>query len=83
MRFSTTTDELTAGRRSRVMGAEQSNTSIVYDEDYILKLFRRLQPGTNPDVEITRAFAAAGSTHIATPLAGWRATSTAFRPRWE
>ncbi|MEO6204960.1 MAG: phosphotransferase [Mycobacteriales bacterium] len=69
VRFSTATDDVTAGRRSRVMGAEQSNTSIVYDEDYILKLFRRLQPGTNPDVEITRALAAAGSTHIAAPLA--------------
>jgi maltokinase len=54
----------------RVMGAEQSNTSIVYGEDYILKLFRRVQPGLNPDLEITRALADAGSPHIAPPL-GW------------
>jgi maltose alpha-D-glucosyltransferase/alpha-amylase len=37
-----------------VGSAEQSNTSILYGEDYILKLFRRLQPGENPDVEIGR-----------------------------
>jgi maltose alpha-D-glucosyltransferase/alpha-amylase len=34
--------------------AEQSNTSILYDKQLILKLFRRLQPGENPDVEIGR-----------------------------
>lgn len=39
---------------SRVASAEQSNTSIVYDERYILKLYRRLQQGENPDVEIPR-----------------------------
>ncbi len=55
---------------SRVMGAEQSNTSVVFGEEYILKLFRRLQPGTNPDLEITRALAEAGSPYIAAPL-GW------------
>ncbi|HEY5055815.1 MAG TPA: alpha-glucosidase C-terminal domain-containing protein, partial [Acidobacteriaceae bacterium] len=39
---------------SRVGSAEQSNTSLVYDQKLILKLFRRLQPGENPDVEIGR-----------------------------
>ncbi|HZP04997.1 MAG TPA: maltose alpha-D-glucosyltransferase [Terracidiphilus sp.] len=39
---------------SRVGSAEQSNTSILYGSKYILKLFRRLQPGENPDVEIGR-----------------------------
>ena len=39
---------------SRVGSAEQSNTSILYGDAYILKLFRRLQPGENPDVEIGR-----------------------------
>ncbi len=37
---------------SRVGSAEQSNTSILYGDTSILKLFRRLQPGENPDVEI-------------------------------
>jgi maltose alpha-D-glucosyltransferase/alpha-amylase len=39
---------------SRVGTAEQSNTSILYGRQFILKLFRRLQPGENPDVEIGR-----------------------------
>ena len=39
---------------SRVGSAEQSNTSLLYGKQLILKLFRRLQPGENPDVEIGR-----------------------------
>jgi maltose alpha-D-glucosyltransferase/alpha-amylase len=39
---------------SRTGSAEQSNTSILYDQKLILKLFRRLQPGENPDTEIGR-----------------------------
>ena len=53
----------------RVLGAEQSNTSVVYGDTVILKLFRRLQPGANPDIEVTKALADAGSTHVAPPLA--------------
>ena len=55
---------------SRVMGAEQSNTSVVFGDAVILKLFRRLQPGANPDIEVTKALADAGSTHVACPM-GW------------
>jgi maltokinase len=69
VRFTTLSDELDPNLPSRVMGAEQSNTSIVYGEDYILKVFRRLQTGINPDLEVTRALADAGSTHVAPPLA--------------
>ena len=39
---------------ARVSLAEQSNTNILYGDQMILKLFRRLQPGENPDVEIGR-----------------------------
>jgi trehalose synthase-fused probable maltokinase len=37
---------------SSVAGAEQSNSSIVYGDRYIFKLFRKLEPGVNPDAEI-------------------------------
>jgi maltose alpha-D-glucosyltransferase/alpha-amylase len=39
---------------ARTGSAEQSNTSILYDSKLIMKLFRRLQPGENPDTEIGR-----------------------------
>ena len=42
----------TAHLHGRVGSAEQSNTSILYGKQLILKLFRRLQSGENPDVEI-------------------------------
>ncbi len=52
------------------IGAEQSNTSLVFGDSYILKAFRRIAPGINPDLEITRVLAEGGSTHVAAPL-GW------------
>ncbi|MGD0731891.1 MAG: alpha-amylase, partial [Terracidiphilus sp.] len=39
---------------SRIASAEQSNTSILYGDRFILKIYRRLQTGENPDVEIGR-----------------------------
>ena len=36
----------------RLLGVEQSNTSVVYGGRLILKAFRRLQPGVNPELEI-------------------------------
>ena len=57
------------GLGNRVMSAEQSNTSLIFGDQYILKIFRRLQPGANPDIEITQALAEAGSNHVAQPLA--------------
>jgi maltokinase len=68
--------ELKTDLTSIVMGAEQSNTSIVFGEDYILKLFRKVAPGLNPDLEITRALAEAGCDAIVPPL-GWIETSDA------
>lgn len=53
----------------RLMGVEQSNSSIVYGDEYILKLFRKLSPGINPDLEIGRALAEAGCEVVAAPLA--------------
>jgi maltokinase len=53
-----------------VMTGEQSNTSIAYGEEAILKLFRRLSPGGNPDIEVHEALTRHGSSHVA-PLLGW------------
>jgi maltokinase len=58
--------------RVRPVTAEQSNTSLVYDDRIILKLFRRLLEGRNPDVEVTEALARTGFEHVAAPIASWR-----------
>jgi trehalose synthase-fused probable maltokinase len=47
-------DELAADVLSRLIGAEQSNSSIVYGDRAILKLYRRLESGPNPEVELGR-----------------------------
>jgi maltokinase len=65
-----TATELPEGGPSLVVGAEQSNTSLIFGDTAILKVFRKVSPGLNPDIEIHAALAAAGSTHIARPL-GW------------
>ncbi|HEY3810390.1 MAG TPA: phosphotransferase [Acidimicrobiales bacterium] len=57
---------------ARPITAEQSNTSLVFDDRLVLKIFRRLHPGRNPDVEVTAALAAAGFEHVAAPLLAWR-----------
>src|SRR6266536_5252681 len=55
---------------SLVLTGEQSNTSLVYGQEAILKLFRKVTPGINPDLEVTSALAGVGSAHIAQPF-GW------------
>ena len=63
---------LQSAERSRPLSAEQSNTSLVYDDRLILKFFRRLTVGPNPDVEVTSALANTGFSHIALPLVRWQ-----------
>ena len=55
--------------RVRPVGGEQSNSSLVYDDRLILKVFRRIHPGRNLDVEMTEALSDAGFEHVARPLA--------------
>ncbi|MES1246200.1 MAG: phosphotransferase [Actinomycetota bacterium] len=59
---------------ARSVGAEQSNTSIVFDEELILKVFRRLEPGINPELEMLRFLTEHGFANIAA-LGGWYAYS--------
>ncbi len=54
----------------RPMGAEQSNSSVVLDEKYVLKVFRRLEAGDNPELEMLRFLTGVGFTSIAR-LQGW------------
>jgi maltose alpha-D-glucosyltransferase/alpha-amylase len=48
-------DALRGGRDALTphrLGVEQSNTSLTFGDRFVVKLFRRLQPGPNPEVEI-------------------------------
>ena len=54
----------------RPVGVEQSNSSIVFGDSLILKAFRRVEPGENPELELLRFLSARGFPNIA-PLAGW------------
>ena len=54
----------------RPVGVEQSNSSVVFGDELILKVFRRLEPGVNPELELLRFLSAREFPHIA-PLVGW------------
>ena len=49
----------------RPMGAEQSNSSLVLDERLALKLYRRIEPGMNPELELLRFLTDRGFPHVA------------------
>jgi maltokinase len=57
---------------ARLISTEQSNTSIVFDEELILKVFRRLEPGVNPELEMLRFLTDRGFPNVA-QLGGWYA----------
>jgi maltokinase len=54
----------------RPMGVEQSNSSVVYGDELVLKAIRRVEPGINPELELLRFLSSRGFPHIA-PLVGW------------
>ncbi|MGU3438376.1 maltokinase N-terminal cap-like domain-containing protein [Actinomycetes bacterium M1A6_2h] len=59
-----------AGTKGRVLGAEQSNTSVILGDTLLLKIFRRVNLGINPDVELHRALGEANCEFVAS-LRGW------------
>jgi maltose alpha-D-glucosyltransferase / alpha-amylase len=59
-----------------LLHADQSNTSLVFGDQLVLKLFRRVEEGVNPDVEITRALTERSSLASTPALRG----SLEYRP---
>lgn len=54
----------------RPVGVEQSNTSIVFGDELIMKAIRRIEPGVNPELELLRFLSSREFPHIA-ELYGW------------
>ncbi|MGW0013823.1 maltokinase N-terminal cap-like domain-containing protein [Streptomyces tendae] len=71
-------DDIRAGLVPRLMTAEQSNSSVVYGDTFILKLLRRIVPGVNPDLELPLALAREGCPRVPAP-AGWMVADLAGR----
>ena len=61
-------------QQARTISTEQSNTSIVFDDEMILKAYRRLEAGVNPELEMLRFLTEHGFRNIAA-LGGWYAYS--------
>lgn len=55
---------LPVDQSSLVLTGEQSNTSLMFGDVAIMKVFRRLQPGVNPDIEIGTALNEHGARHV-------------------
>ena len=55
---------------SHILTGEQSNTSVIYDRKVYLKLFRKLEQGVNPDIEITKYLTEKKGTDIVPVFAG-------------
>jgi predicted trehalose synthase len=71
--FSPAEDFSALGRElgaARLVSSEQSNSSVVFDDALILKVFRRLEPGINPELEVLRFLTEQGFRNIPA-LGGW------------
>ena len=55
---------------STLFSGEQSNSSVRFGEDSLLKVFRKITPGANPDISVHDVLTRAGSEHVAA-LYGW------------
>ena len=57
---------------ARPLVVEQSNSSVIFDERLILKVFRRIHPGANPDVEVNQRLHEVGFAHVVPEVATLR-----------
>jgi maltokinase len=55
---------------STLFAGEQSNSSVAYGEDSLMKVFRKITPGVNPDISVHEVLTRTGSEHVAA-LYGW------------
>jgi maltokinase len=75
--FSPAEDFSALGRElgaAKLVSSEQSNSSIIFDDALILKVFRHLEPGINPELEMLRFLTEQGFRSIPA-LGGWYAYS--------
>ncbi|MFI0530902.1 phosphotransferase [Streptomyces scabiei] len=61
--------DIAEGLVPRLITSEQSNSSLVYGDTFILKLFRRIVPGDNPDLELPRELSRVGCPRVPAPVA--------------
>jgi len=62
--------ELDPDAPGTAFSGEQSNSSVMFGEDSLLKLFRKVTPGRNPDIAVHEVLTRVGSRHVAA-LYGW------------
>ena len=60
-----------AAATERRLGADQSNTSVVLDEAVLLKAYRRLHAGLNPELELVAFLSEEAGFPAVPPLAGY------------
>jgi maltose alpha-D-glucosyltransferase/alpha-amylase len=50
--------------KTRLLGGEQSNSTLSFDDAYLLKFLRKVEPGPHPDADIIRALGSRNFAHV-------------------